>query len=250
MRTSTKILIAAFAVLVFSLVFYDMQLRVIYLKEDYKKPFWDYVNQNYSGFNSVELQSSTAINVLLVKGPFKVMVDPTATDFIKTRIEGKRLIIYAKFENNFRSLNSTYAVFISCPDLSFFNADAHYVAGANTVTDVAALNLSWKPTVINGFTTDSLMLSESNASNVIIENCRIKYFKAIIGISDSSGSDLTIGTGNVFTQTDFDVRNKSLLVLKNPFGNNVNYHLADSAQLMLNSASEHILKLNSHEINH
>jgi len=33
-------------------------------------------------------------------------------------------------------------------------------------------------------------------------------------------------------------------VLKNVVSDNVNYHLADSAQLMLNSATQQILKLN------
>jgi len=244
MRTSNKILIIAFAILAFSLAGYDIQLRAIYRKGDYKKPFWNFVKLDYSGFNSIELNSSTAINILLVKGPYKVMVEPTATEFVKTRLEGKKLVITAEFGNHYRSINSDYTVFISCPDLNAFNADAFYSANGHLTIDTTALNLSWRPTVISGFTTDSLTLTESNASNVVIKNCRVNVFKAVVGISNNSGSDLTMGTGNSFKQTNFDVRNKGVLVLKNVVSDNVNYHLADSAQLMLNSATQQILKLN------
>lgn len=243
MRTSNKILIVAFAILAFSLVFYDMQLCALYRTGEYKKPFWNFVKLDYAGFNSVELNSATAVNILLAKGPFKVMVDPTATDFIKIRLDGKKLVISAEFENHFRSLASDYAVFISCPDLSLFSANAYYTVGSNKITDTTALNLSWRPTVISGFTNDSLTIIQSNASNVLIKTCRINTLRAIVGISNNSGSDLTIGTDNFFKQTDFDIRNKGTLVLKNPVGVTPNYHLADSAQVIVNSASQHILKL-------
>lgn len=243
MRTSIKILIAALALVVIGLLAYDTQLKAEYLRGDYKKPFGGFEAKSYSNFNSIELQSGTVINLKVIKGPYKVLVDPTAGEFLKITQQGSKLIFRAAFKDHYRGLASDYVVFVSCPELSALSSDASYTAGDMRVTDTAALNFAWRQTVISGFTNDSMLITESNASNVVIENCRIDTLKAIIGVANNSGADLTIGAGNFFKQTDLDIRNKSTLMLKNTAGGNINYHLADSAQLMVNGASQPLLKL-------
>lgn len=243
MRTSIKILIAALALVLTGLLAYDTQLKAEYLKGNYKRAFGGFVPANFNNFNAIELQSGTAINLMVVKGPYKVTVDPTVGDFVKISQQGSKLIIRAVFKDHYRGLAGDYVVFVSCPELSSFSSNACYTTGDITVTDTTALNFAWRQTVISGFTNNNMLITESNASNVMIRNCRVDTLKAIIGISNNSGSDLTIGAGNYFKQTDFDIRNKSTLMLKNIAGGNINYHLADSAQLMVNGASQPLLKL-------
>lgn len=243
MRTSIKILIATLALVIAGLLVYDTQLKAAYLKDDYKKPFGGFVPANFSNFNSIELRSGTVINLMVTKGPYKVLVAPAAGDFVKISQQGSKLIISAEFKDHYRGLADDYVVFVSCPELSSFSSNARYKAGDMTVTDTTVLNFAWKQTVINGFTNDTMRITESNASNVTIRNCRLNTLKAVVGVSNNSGADLTIGAGNSFKQTDFDIRNKSTLMLKNTAGGNINYHLADSAQLMVNGVSQPLLKL-------
>ncbi len=84
MRTSSKILITTFAVFIASLMIYDLGLRAEYLKGNYTKPFNDYVPLNYTGFNEIELNSSTAVNInAWCRAPFKVLANPACHGFFK-----------------------------------------------------------------------------------------------------------------------------------------------------------------------
>jgi hypothetical protein len=245
MRTSTKILIATLLLLVASLAFYDLGLRTEYLKGNYTDPYREYMPLNYKDFNEVDLNSSTAINIILVKGPFKVMAAPGAMDFLKLSKKNNRLIVDAAFGAQYRSENWDYILYISCPSLAAFKADARYTAAGNLVVDTAANEFTWKPTLISGFTADSLNLQEDHAANVILENNKINNLNARIGIGDKSRSDFTIGENNFFTKTNLAILNKSRLWVKGTTTNNLNYQLADSATLVVNGASvKHLLKLN------
>lgn len=244
MRTSSKILIATFAIFITSLMIYDWGLRAEYLKGNYTKPFNDYVPLNYSGFNEIELNSSTAVNIKIVQGPFKVLANPDAIEFLKVSRQSNRLIVNASFSNQYRSVNTDYLLYISCPNLSSFNADAHYTTGSNTVIDTAANDFAWKPTLISGFTEDNLNIKETHASNIILENNKLNNLTATVGINEKSRSNLTIGDNNQFKTTYLSILNRSQLWIKNANSNNLNYHLADSATLIVNGASaKHLLNL-------
>jgi len=244
MRTSTKILIVTFALLLGCLAFYDIKLKTEYEKGDYTNPYYDFVNLGYKNFNAVELNSSTAVNIMLVQGPFKVMAAPQATDFLDIRKEGDRLIIGAKFPDHFRGISAVYAVYISCPSLASFKADAFYLAGKNKITDTAARDLSWRPTIISGFSCDTLKVEEDHAANLIFQNNRINHFTAVVGAGSGSGSALTIGQNNKLSQTDISIMNKSRLWIKGTDINNISYRLADSASVIINgAAAKHLLNL-------
>jgi hypothetical protein len=91
---------------------------------------------------------------------------------------------------------------------------------------------------------DSLTLQTDNASNIVLENNRIKTLNGIIGQSNGSGSALTIGSNNKFVSSKLDIRNKSQLVIKGSAMPDLNYHLADSATLVVNGAAvKHLLNL-------
>lgn len=244
MRTSNKILVAAFALLVISLAFYDLGLKAEYQKGDYTDPYRDFVKLDYKNFDTVELQSSTVANIMLMQGPFKVAASPQAMDFLNIRQEKKRLIIGIKFHDHVRGMNPQYVLYISCPSLASFKADATYLADDVKITDTAARDLNWRPTMINGFTADSLNIQEDHASNVVLQNNKIKHLTAKIGLSDQSGSAFAIGLNNQFNTADISILNRSHLWIKGTNINNINYHLADSASLIINGAeAKHLLNL-------
>jgi len=235
MRTSIKILITALALVIAGLLVYDTQLKAEYLKGDYKKPFGNFVPANFSNFNSIDLRSCTAINLMVTKGPYKVMVDPTAGDFVKISQQGSKLIISAAFRDHYRGLSGEFVVFVSCPDLRSFTSDARYTAGDWMVTDSVS-NMFTRLTRISGFSADSLGITENNASNISLDNDHIGYLKATLGPAPNTGSQIMIGNGNDFKSALFDVQNKSKLFIQSPAGNNISYHIADSAQLVVSGA--------------
>lgn len=244
MRTSNKILIASFALLIVSLAFYDLRLKAEYQKGDYTDPYRDFVKLDYKNFDAVELESSSAINIMLVQGPFKVAASPQATDFLDIRQEKNRLIIGAKFPDHFRGMSPEYVVYISCPSLSSLKTDAFYLADGIKVTDTIAKDPNWRPTMVNGFTADSLNIQQDHASNVTLQNNKIKHLTTTVGLSDRSGPVLTIGQNNKFDRADMTILNRSYLWIKGTNLNNINYHLADSANLIINGAeAKHLLNL-------
>jgi hypothetical protein len=244
MRTSNKILIAAFALLTISLAFYDLRLKAEYQKGDYTDPYRDFVKLDYKNFDAVELESSSAINIMLVQGPFRVAASPQVMDFLDIRQEKNRLIIGVNFRDHFRGVSPEYVVYVSCPNLSSLRADAFYQVDNVKVTDTVAKDLNWRTTVINGFTADSLDIEENHASNVALQNNRIGHLTATIGLGDESGSILTVGQNNEFDRADLNILNRSRLWIKGTDPDNINYHLADSASLIINGAqAKHLLNL-------
>ncbi|MGZ3874058.1 MAG: hypothetical protein ACXVJD_14145 [Mucilaginibacter sp.] len=246
MRTSNKILLAALVFMIIALVLYDYQLKAAYQKGDYKNPYRNFVTLNYTGFNAIELNASTAVNIMLVKGPFKVIAAPDAIEYLKIRQRNGTLVIDANFKDNYQSGRAAYLLYISCPSLSSFKADARYIASDIAVTDtLAGDDFKWKPTVIKGFTGDSLYIREDHASNILLEYNRIGTLRAITGISKGSASNLCIGPDNQFNNTSLDIRNKSRLWIKEKNGVPLNYRLADSAKVIVNgSVQQDYKKLN------
>ncbi|HEX8024531.1 hypothetical protein, partial [Mucilaginibacter sp.] len=73
-----------------------------------------------------------------------------------------------------------------------------------------------------------------HASTVLLKNNKFNVLNAIIGKSTNSASNLSIETGNQFSKTNLDIRNKSRLWIKDDSLSNITYKLADSAKLVLN----------------
>ena len=95
-----------------AVVIYDLQLDAAYRKGDYTKPFYDYVKMNFKGFDRIEMNASTAFNILLVPGEYKVLVNPTfLTTSISTR-KGPALVVNANFLDHFRDAFGGYS--LSC----------------------------------------------------------------------------------------------------------------------------------------
>jgi hypothetical protein len=239
MRTSNKILLAAFALLAISLAIYDFELKTEYQRGDYKNPYRNFVTLNYTGFRSVELNCSTAANIMLVKGPFKVLANPDVMEFIKVEQHDGVLVINANFKYSFEGNGSPYILYISCPELLSVKTDARYTARMEMRTDtLASEDFKWRPTIIKGFTGDSLNIREDHASNIKLQDNRIGTLRVVAGISNGSASDLTIGPGNQFGKASLDIMNKSRLWIKEKNDHDLNYRLADSARLILDGTAQ------------
>jgi hypothetical protein len=213
------------------------------LKGNYANPHQQYVSLNYSGFDEVELNSSTAINIKIVQGPCRVMADPESINFVKITRQQNRLIISAVFDDHYLSLHSDFTLLISCPKLTVFEADAVYTVGGTTTTDTVANNFAYKPTLISGFNSGALTISADHAANLLLENNKLDSLNAMIGINEKSQSNLTIGKNNLFGHSNVQILHNSYLRINNNDPASFHYQLADSAMLLINGAAvKHNLK--------
>lgn len=247
MKTSNKILLSALVLFIGSLLFYNSRLKASYQKGDYHDPYKYYVQLSYKNFRAIRLNSATAVNVMLVKGPFKVLAAPEVMEFLKIRQQDGALVIDADFKYNYQGGRSDYLLYVSCPELSSFQSDTRYTAGENLVTDtLASEDFRWRPTLIRGFSGDSLSIVLDHASNIVLENNHFNKLNAQVGITNGSASDLTIGPGNQFTTNDFNILNSSRLWIKGKNDHAINYRLADSARLILDgyTQNDYLKKIN------
>ncbi|MDF2432659.1 MAG: hypothetical protein JWP44_2290 [Mucilaginibacter sp.] len=251
MKTSNKLLLTAIIITLVSLVFYDLMLKSSYLKGDYKDPFKDYVSLNFKDFKTIDLSASTAANIILKQGPFSVRMDPSAADFVKISQNAGTLHIDAAFSGSFNNPRAAYVLVISCPDLKQFNADARYMAGDQPVIDtLASEDFKWRPSIISGFTLDSLTITEKHAASIILKGNKIRALNAVIGIDNGSRSNMTIADDNQLQSAELNILNKSQLRLNGAAINNLKYQLADSAKLISTGTSQNLIKNNQSKSYH
>jgi hypothetical protein len=237
MKTSNKLTIAAILFILVSLVYYDLMLKASYLSGTYKDQFKDYTTLNFKDFNSIDLGASTAANIIVEQGPFRVRIGPTAARFVTVSQHHQTLHIEAAFPGNYQNARTDYVLIISCPNLVRFDADARYMAGDRQIIDtLASEDFNWRPTIIRGFTLDSLTITEKHASSIILTGNKIKVINAVIGLSDGSRSNMIIQKDNRFQNADLNILNKSQLQLHEAIIPNLKYQVADSARLIITGA--------------
>lgn len=233
MKKSTKIFTAAILVLLLSLAIHDFGLRAVYIKGDYKEPYYGFEQRNFKSFDRIELDAATAVNLKVEQGPFEVRSNPLASGFLKIKQENGILHISVEFPEHYLGLNAPYAIYVHCPELKMLKVSAHYTFAGHPVTDTIARNLDWKPTLITGFKADSLYIEEDYAANVRLENNQINKLNIIAGLSRHAGSAISIGDGNHIVNTNFDIRNYGQLRLQAGTNGTSDYHIADSAHLYI-----------------
>ena len=243
MKTSIKILIGGACLVLVALVYYDLMVREAFLAGSYKRPFDGFNTLHYENFDEIDLSAATAANIIVQQGPFSIKMDPTAYGFVKVSQISHTLHIDAAFSDHYYSSRSNYVLIITCPRLVKFSSDSRYTAGGNPVTDtLASLDFTWRPSIIEGFNTDSLVINEQHASSVILKNNNIKSLKAVMGIGDKSRSNMIILDDNRLGAVNLDIQNKSQLRLECTHIQNLTYHLADSARLIVTGATQDIIK--------
>jgi len=246
MKTSNKLITIAVLLLVVSIIFYDYKLKAVYDSGVYKKPLIGFTTLNFKDFDTVDVISSTSVNVKFLQGPFKVFADSSALRYISLKKVGKRLEIAASYEDEYQYNPNPYLLIVTCPKLASVTTNAIYSAGGKRITDtVVRENWHMRRVLIEGFRQDSLSIKQNNGSTIVLSANDIKSVKVLSGQSNGSGSKLIVQKGNFFENADIDIRNKSSFFLNDANIKNLNYHLSDSAKMIVSGAAQNLLKVSS-----
>jgi len=248
MKTSNKLVIAGIVLVLISLVGYDYLLKGAYVSGKYKDPYNTFVGLKYENFDTVDVISSTAVNVKFVQGPFSVRIDSNFAAYARIKQTGKRLEINAEFESSYLSDPTEYTLLISCPHLSVINVDATYKSNGKQVTDTIVRD-DWRmrQVLIDGFRQDSVIINQDYGSTVVIVNSHLQSVNTATGRSGKSGSKLIILEHNQIQKANLDILNNSTLILEHAQIGDLNYHLADSAKLILTGKAQNLLKKSKSE---
>jgi hypothetical protein len=247
MKTSNKLILVAILVILVCLVAYDLLLKAAYLSGDYKTPYKSYTTLPWKNFDIVEVNSSTAVNVQFVQGPFSVKIDGYALEYTTIRQQGKRLQINAYLENRRFWNPHPYLILISCPKLAKVYANATYYAGKHQVTDsIAWEDWNVRKVLIDGFKQDSLSVEQDYGSTVILSNNIIRSVHAVIGKSEGSSSRIILQQTNQFDNVSLDIGHRSKLELENCIIHHLDYHLSDNAKLIVKGNAQELLNNLNH----
>jgi hypothetical protein len=242
MKTSNIFLFAAAVFTLLSLVVYDFLLKAEYKSGAYPDPYKHFVTLNFTHFDVVDLPSSTAANVKFIQGPFSVRIDEYAKNFVQVSQEGTILRIYARFDGGYQTTSSPYILLISCPKLLAVKVNAGYHANNTEVTDtIVREDWNMRQVLIDGFSQDSLHISQDYGSTVVLANNHIRAVSAEIGESPGSGSNLIIEHDNVFGNVILDIQNRSKLFLNNAGIRDLKYQLGDKSQLIVTGKAKNLL---------
>ncbi|MEO3405450.1 hypothetical protein AAFN85_16185 [Mucilaginibacter sp. CAU 1740] len=238
MKTSNKIVILIAATLVAANVIYDIAIKREYATGNYKRPFADFASLPYQNFNKIMINPASMITVKLVQGPFKVLVRNTVKDVLAIKQIDHSLVIDLNWRNARYNSGRDIAVLISCPVLKSVKAGATYTLNKVKYTDTIAVD-DWSDhhLLVEGFKQDSLNLVQEWGSKVVLQNNVLAYFHANTGNNKESSPKLTIQRNNILNHADFEINDKSRLILSEARIKTVNYHLADSASLTVNGAA-------------
>ena len=242
MKTSTKFLAIALAIIAVSLCFYDLSVRAVYLGGSFRTPFKDYYDLNFKGFDTINVKSSTAVNVLFEQGPFRVRLALDAESFARISQDNKTLNISAVFKHGYENNRNAYLVLVTCPKIAKFNTDGWYgTNGKSYIDTVVKDEWNMRKVWVEGFKQDSLSISQDYGSTVVLSGNTIKALDVQIGKSPLSGSKLFVLKNNSFQSANLDIRNKSKLLLEDAQIGKLNYRLSDSAKLVLNGNAAHLI---------
>jgi len=245
MKTSNKLIIAGLLLLLIAVIVYDYQIKAAYDSRSYKNPYLEFTTLKFRDFDTVDVISSTAANVKFVQGPFKVSVDSNTLEFVRIKQKGSRLQVTANFEHDYQYNPNPYILVISCPKLSEANISATYTANGKPVIDtVVKEEWNMRRVLIDGFKEDNLSVRQDYASTVILSNDIIGSLQVTTGESVGSGSKLIIQKSNHFHKAAIDILNKSNFYLNDAFIEDLHYHLADSARMIINGAAQKLIENN------
>jgi hypothetical protein len=242
MKTSNKLVTVAFLLILASLFVYDHLLKAEYISGRYKDPYGNYITLKFKDFDTVDVNSTSAVNVKFIQGAFSVRVDNDAIDFTKIKQEGNRLKIDAAFKGDYINNPNLYIVVISCPKLTEVNANAIFKEGNKLIIDTI-FREDWRmrQNLIEGFNEDSLSTRQYYGNSIILSGNHIRMLNAIVGLNPHSFSKIAILKNNQFQQATIDVLNRSKVLLDGKTIQNLEYHLADSAQMILTGAAQNIV---------
>lgn len=226
MRTSNKFLMAALALLLGSLTFFNLSLRAEYRRGTYKDPLRNTTALNFKNFAQISVPAASALKVKIVAGPFGVRVSDRVAEFVKVSQQGGRLTVTLAFPEERQYLGGGEGLTISCPRLNQLSASATYSVNGKPVTDRAGRGGSVR---VQGFQQDSLTLRQDQGARLELAANQLGYLRADAGTSVGSRSVLRIEPGNRIEAADLRMQSQSELQLEGRIGQ-PRYEFGDSAK--------------------
>jgi hypothetical protein len=237
MRKSNLLIIAAVAVLVVSLGMYNVALKGAYLKGTYKDPFQDYKAIDIRDFQAIDINSANKLGVKIKPGKFGVWVHERSTGFVQVKRIGNRLQLDADFPDR-EGYNER--VIITCPSLTEITTNSIFRLKGKQ--EVLKKDYNNNPVTVEGFTLDSLQLTQDNASGIRLAKNKIRTLRSTTGISPGAGSHLEIEADNTIGQAHLKVQHKGSLSLQSARINSLAYDFGDSTKVTVTGAAMGLLK--------
>lgn len=244
MKTSFKLVLMAVIILFGTTAAYDIALLKEYSKNDYKKPYLDYDQLSFRGFDSIEIVASNLISVEIVKGNTFDVKKHKWLKKAKIEQRGKRLVItFNTNEDNYYGGYTSRALIIQCPILKEVKADARFILNGKPVISRQGELEHFKggQILIKGFKQDEFSLVINNASIVYLKGNDFGHLKANIGSQDSSRSVMDLDKSNKVLSADINLQHSSIMSLKDIYIDEFKYKLSDSAQVNLSGISLRLL---------
>jgi hypothetical protein len=240
MKTSSKLFIAALLFLVLSIITYDHLLKKEFLTGKYKNIYAYYTELKFKNFDTFDLDAAQIANVKFIQGPYRVLIEPNALDYVRIKQNGNHLQIDVNLNGSRYNNGRPFLLVISCPRIAAVNANAFFTDRHLKIIDTV-LDEGWneRHVMISGFKQDSLAIKQDYGTHIILDSNQIRSLNATIGKSPLSVSRITILKSNRLENVALQMLNKSKLVLNDAHITRLNYQLSDSAQLIMSGAAKH-----------
>lgn len=235
MKTSNKLFVAIFGLLLGSLVTYDVALRAEYRTGNFKDPLHNYNTLVYRNFNTVTVPSVSGLNVKIVAGPFAVRVNKNAADFVRVTQRGQQLLVAVEYPEKPGNLGREDVVVISCPRLAALTTDGTYTVAGKSPLD----RLQTGGTVlVQGFRQDSLSLRQGRSNQIRLVGNTLGWLRAVAGSSPGSSPELEIGADNHIQAADLVIGHQGRLDLATAIPR-LRQQFSDSATVTFSGAAAH-----------
>ncbi|MDQ2771205.1 MAG: hypothetical protein M3Y54_11975 [Bacteroidota bacterium] len=224
MKTSNKLFVAAVALVLGSVVSYDVALRAEYRTGHYKDPFQHYTKQASAAFDAVEAPAGLYFKVKIEAGPAGVWVNKEAAEYVRLRQHGRTLALTLTNPSEEHFLNGQPAVIIHCPQLRQLTTDAAYPASQRKAHEHGPGG----EILVRNFNQDSLRIQQRWAGTVTLENNNLRQLRAEAGATPGSMPTLEVAANNNIQAADLAINHQSQLNLKTRIPQ-LRYHFSDSA---------------------
>ncbi len=224
MKTSNKLLVAAVALVLGTVVTYDVNLRAEYLTGHYKDPLQNYAKQANANFDAVEVPAGLYFRVKIEAGPAGVWVNKEATEYVQLSQNGRTLAMKVTNPEESHFLSGQAAVIIHCPQLQTLTTDAPFPAAQRK----AHRDNPGGEVVIRNFNQDSLRVNQRWTGTVKLEGTTLRQLRAVAGTWPGSKPALEIAGNNHIQAADLAINHESRLDLRTKIAQ-LRYHFSDSA---------------------
>ncbi|KAA3437809.1 DUF2807 domain-containing protein [Rufibacter hautae] len=237
MKKSTILIFSALVFFLCSLTAFNFAMKAEYDKGLFRDPLVDFISTDITGFDAIQVNGGSKLSVKIVQGASQVRVHERAQDFVRFKKQGNKLIVDVdQIKGRDFRYNGSYSVYISCPKLTSLTTSARYKMGGEPQTDLFLQEIYHNIT-LNNFTQDSLTIQQDHATAVELNNLKLGKLKAVVGLSEGSGSRLTILGKNQIQAADLSIQHKGGLNLFDVAIPSLTYQFSDSARAVFSGAA-------------